>query len=155
MANLEFQEFFDNERPTFFKEKIQSALYHYGDKRVRKELEHLHGFKPHIVGNYRYKEFTLRNDTKNRWHTGKDIHFVMNGELFAPSVPAKVDFVRLRKKGNTLVVLFNGRCLGTRELFRFVTMDGFNSLSAFMDYHFAIGQNELYKALISWTELKF
>lgn len=156
MANLEFKSLFEDGRTTDFKEMIQSALYAYGDDRVRKELQHSFGYQHHITSYYRHKELTLRNDTRGRWYTGQGIHFIMDGQQFAPVVRAKVDFVRLRKRKDWVTILVNDRILDTKELFQFVSKDGFASVRHFIDYHFAnTGFMEMHKVAISWTDLKF
>lgn len=173
-----------NGKPNYFVEKIIKGLMYHSDKsqmdalidsfmRTAKHLEWQENYIDIAQGPYSPKLHTIRPDSKDRWRTGRDIHFVINNRTpnrfqFAPVIPCvSVQKIGIRYKihqsGDSVHALIDGDVYagaswypsghirtvwGGEDLAR---NDGFDCLEDFFDYF----NEDFTGKIIHWTKLRY
>ena len=158
-----------NGKPTYFVEKIQTALrLPYFKNSV--------GFSPEYVPpdmNFYVKSkcspklHTLRDDLNDRWHAGMIIDFFINVRTkkmfrFAPKLPviSTQEVFMTYKHSDLIQISIDGRELfGYNERLDFAINDGFDCWEDFFSFFYPkikAAEKECYKPkLIHWTDLKY
>ena len=161
---LGFQLYFDKTKkvPTHFPEKIIASVC---DALAFKTHSFYNRFPDYPILEYnqivegRAKLHTIREDGKNRWKAGMNIHFVVGNRTpkrfqFAPVVKCvstqKIEIIPGYYLGET-VVKVDGRKLSFSEIQQLAWNDGFTNF-----VEFAIYFNDGFKGkIIHWTNLKY
>lgn len=111
------------------------------------------------------KIHTIRDDKGERWHSGRDIHFVINNRSkiffqFAPvvkCVSAQEVFMSVTAKG--LEISIDDKYLYIADRIRLSRKDGFNTLMDFEEYFIKLLKNRPNNAahfkLIHWTDFRY
>jgi len=169
-----------NGKPTYFPEKIISALF---NNQTYSLLDIVAYYNPFLHSKYRKWEtlgetltpklHTIRADKSNRWKAGNKIHFVINNRTpermqFAPVVEcAGVQFILIypykrvviiaKPSINYLPLQHSNRAdcgrysLSEGEVCNLAINDGFDTVEAFWEYF-----NEPFQGkIIHWTDLTY
>jgi hypothetical protein len=151
-------------QPTNFVEKIWQSFPDswYGDLGYEEILEKHYDF--HIdAAQFLAKRHTIREDKKNQWRQGIDIHFVINNRRpdrlqFAPVLPVqlvqKIEIEYFRKTNNwkhDATVAVDDVYLDPDQVHALALNDGFDNTQDFFEY---FGKNFTGK-IIHWTGLKY
>lgn len=148
-------------KQTYFIEKILECF----DMQIIHDysLEYFDKFKWHLVGTTEIsKKHTIREDKKDRWKVGSDIHFVINNRTkkrfqFAPILKVqsiqKIEMVSRGIKGERQInVYVDNKNIGCgKDLEEFAKNDGFDTLDEFYDYF----KDGFKGKLIHWTSLTY
>jgi len=106
------------------------------------------------------KLHTIREDKKNLWKAGNDIHFVINNRTpqrfqFAPVVKCvstqRIEILHGLKSDKQAFVAVDGKTLHISDIKRLAINDGFDSVDDF----FAWFKEDFKGKIIHWTNLKY
>lgn len=154
-------------KPNYFVEKIWMSInllhipYNDEDGEWSSERE--------VYGHpdfYHSKRHTIREDPSDRWHAGRDIHFVINNRTknrfqFAPVIKCvsvqKVkithgrSFIEVSIEGTGEPLVYFGSNRYSKRLKDLAINDGFPSVEALFDYF----NKDFTGKIIHWTDLKY
>ena len=147
---LPFMTHFHDGTPTHFVEKIWETIFQKGiEIKMHEFIEYGRKTLPahYKIGTHEPKLHTIRQDKKNRWKAGVDIHFVINNRTperfqFAPVIPCvSVQEIEIiysdedlcEHNGVEPVVKIDGRILDfyKNEYEELAINDGFENISRF------------------------
>lgn len=162
-----------NGKPTYFTEKIWTALIHLNDE-LKDGLKKYEEYRQQHVDKfgkdfgYNWLEIfpkihTIRRDEPDRWKKGSIIHFVINNRSperfqFAPEITCistqtieikhpEIDFPGL--KGFQVIV--DGKNLSREEIEKIAVNDGFDEVVDFVNYF----KEDFTGKLIHWTNHQY
>lgn len=158
-----------NGKPTFFVEKIQTALrLPFFNNSVAFSPEHVPpNMNFYVKSKCKPKLHTLREDPKDRWKAGNKIDFFINVRKknmfrFAPVLPVvSTQKVYMSYRYNDLIQISvgNKELFGYQERLEFAINDGFDSWEDFFHYFYpqikATEDNFLRLKLIHWTDKRY
>lgn len=160
-------------KPTYFVEKIFNAFTYNCTEKVDKTILEeyavglfVRGYRGPFSG--RPKVHTIREDKKNNWKPGNDIHFVINNRTpdrfqFAPVIKCvsvqnfKISYHIIKnwdgtiKNDNAPMIRIDGRVLNGTEAKDLALNDGFDSLEDFLSWF----NKDFNGKIIHWTDLKY
>ena len=158
-----------NNRPTYFVEKIQTALRlpYFKDSVGFHEGFVPPNFNFYVKSKCKPKLHTIREDKTDRWHAGTKIDFFINVRKkdmfrFAPVMPVvSTQKVEILYKGLFKAVIIDNDLFytdcdnnlgeGKKRMLELAQNDGFDSMEDFFEYF-----NEDFKGkIIHWTDLKY
>jgi hypothetical protein len=159
-----------NDKPTYFVEKIWETILQKGIQITMNEFIELGRKalpKNYIVGTYKQKLHTIREDKKDRWQVGTKIDFFINCRQkdmfrFAPVLPVvsvqKVEIIWIgfsdsfrpwvRIDGKSIYTIDQ---IDSNKMLELAHNDGFDSIEDF----FAYFNEDFTGKLIHWTDLKY
>ncbi|MBD0822614.1 hypothetical protein [Aestuariibaculum marinum] len=152
-------------KPAYFVEKIWEAILQKGIQiNANDFIEYGRKCLPknYIVGTHNPKLHTIREDSRNRWKAGNDIHFVTgnrtkNRQQFAPVIKVKsiqkieIKYPAWSENLNDPVVSIDGRTLSLDETQQLAWNDGFENLISFWLWF----NEDFTGKIIHWTDLKY
>ena len=149
-----------NNKPTYFAEKILRGLR---DIEVDKHIATFFNSEFYTPGKFievNPKIHTIREDKKNRWKAGINIHFVINRRTpkqlqFAPAIKCEsVQDIEIIPETKTILIdqSDSSAYMLTKEgLKNLIVNDGFDSEEDFWNYF-----NEPFEGkIIHWTKLRY
>lgn len=160
-----------NDERSYFPEKIITSIY-YTEGYLSKEISFTE-IDNYMESKY-YDEFvfvecspklhTIREDSKNRWKAGNDIHFVINNRTkyrlqFMPvlkcistqSIVISYDEDQCEKDCMEPSIRIDGRLLKLHEVESLAVNDGFNTVEDFFKYF----NSDFTGKIIHWTKMKY
>lgn len=164
-----------NGKPNYFIEKIWTGLdpmitpdyYCFNEEYVKQFGKHWDGaWTETTETNFPPKLHTIRQDEKNRWGAGCDIHFVINNRTpnrfqFAPVIKCvSVQEIEIKSDNQSLsngysvnfkTIIVDGKMLDGMDIYQLAINDGFDSVEDF----FAYFNKDFTGKLIHWTDLKY
>ncbi|WP_281322167.1 hypothetical protein [Flavobacterium aestivum] len=166
------------DKPTYFIEKIWEGLLRdvYESDTEYQQYLRLHkikflGYWDWIPDEYKRitnpKIHTLRDDEKDRWKSGKLIHFFINNQKsdmfqFAPVLPVvstQEVFMTYAHSDLIEISIDDRQLFSYNERLEFALNDGFDSWEDFFKYFYpkiTASKQKFYKGkLIHWTNLKY
>lgn len=155
MANLQIH--------TSHKDKVIVALLNTANQNVKDEI--YNALPPtlppsvHLSSHAKMHQIIIG---ANSWHSGKSIHFVADGEIFCPSVPAQaVQECKITFKKGAISVRIDDRTLHKTEVLGFTQNEGYVDLKEFKEAFFKAYSDEHHKTivhkctLVQWTKLVY
>lgn len=154
-----------NNVPTKFVDKIWQSLLRDGIEVNATEFSNkLTQVLPLIgnakIGDFHPKRHTIREDKKNIWYAGRNIHFVINNRTkyrfqFGPLVKCiavqKIEIIHTTEKWRQPWVKVDDKLLTGTEIDLLAKNDGFESTKLFFEYF-----NQTFAGkIIHWTNLKY
>lgn len=158
-----------NGKPTHFVEKIMWGIYRQNKHFYNYEGLEYHikckekGFVVDVENPFDSKIHTIREDAKNRWKVGNDIHFVINNRSkdrfqFAPILKVvsiqRID-ISVRQRDDfsiTHEVYIDDRLLKFDEFCEFSKNDGFDSIEDFKAW---FNKDLRGGKIIHWTDKRY
>ena len=151
--NLGFRTKWPDGSKTYFPEKIMKSLgYHTIG----------HQFDLNISKNCKPKIHTIREDKKNRWKKGNDIHFIINNRKknrlqFMPIIHVisvqtiKIEWIQEEIEIRSMQIEVDNHQLNFVEIKELAINDGFDSLEEFMKWF----NKDFRGKIIHWTNFKY
>lgn len=163
--NLGFKTHFKG-KPTHFVEKVMCSLIetHPGANHLSGEASLVDFvltakrkglFKPGWASSTTSKIHTIREDTKNKWKAGRDIHFAIGVRTrdywqFAPVVKCKsIQHIKICRIFQTVVI--DDRALKWDEISELAKNDGFDSVGEFWNWF----DRDFTGKIIHWTNHRY
>lgn len=147
--------------PTHFMEKIIKG--YFWTQPVSKEVAaafHHSEFNSSVLSNCKGKLHTIREDKKNRWKPGMNIHFVIHNRTkkrfqFAPTIKVvsiqKIEIFNPTEYLNDMIIKVDSRELSMEEKQQLAWNDGFECLAEFQMYF----NKDFTGKIIHWTDLSY
>ena len=152
-------------KPTYFVEKIKNSLSaEVFERMVASNIQngkYLHKSYKDVPNNFYPKIHTIREDKKDRWKVGSDIHFVINNRTknrfqFAPVLKVKsiqkIEIIWLKPEcRKEMYVFIDDRRLSLIEINKLAVNDGFNDVKEFSEWF----SENFEGKIIHWTDYSY